>query len=73
MASQRKSRNPEKQGSRPHLLQSVGSNTRSQKIRAAQLCEFTNGCFPCFVHFTVVIGKSFGAAGLKDVFTSRHL
>ena len=57
MSCQRKSRSPEKQGSRPHLLQDFGNNTVSQKIRATQLREFTNGCFPCFAHFTVVIGK----------------
>ena len=31
------------------------------------LCELTNGRFSCFVELLGVIGKQFGAAGLKDV------
>ena len=42
MSCQRKSRSPEKQGSRPHLLQDFGNNTVSQKIRATQLTKWVH-------------------------------
>ena len=38
-----------------------------------QLCEFMNGCFPCFGIFNAVISKRFGAAGLKDVCNEASL